>query len=120
MGDKVISQLLDPVPGHPILLASSSERAPPKVGDVVAERAECTTVCRHRVIRKEAGHDLPQPFALFWDRLVHPLSHVLLDSLELRPHAVATGFSLQRARSAVATGTKSRRVSPGMRTKPSD
>ena len=23
--------------------------------------------CLHRVIRKEAGHDLPQPFALFWD-----------------------------------------------------
>jgi hypothetical protein len=81
LGDKVISQLLDTVPGHPILLAPSSERAPPKVGDVVAERTECTTVCRHRVIRKEAGCDLPQPFALFWDRLVHPLSHVLLDFL---------------------------------------
>ena len=46
MGDKVISQLPDPVPGHPILLAPSSERAPPKVGDVVTERAECTTVRR--------------------------------------------------------------------------
>jgi len=96
LGDKVISQLPDPVPGHPILLAPSSERAPPKVGDVVTERAECTTVCRHCVIRKEAGHDLPQPIALFWNRLMHSLSHVLLYSLELRPHAVATGFSLQR------------------------
>jgi hypothetical protein len=53
LGDKVIRQLLDPVPGHPILLAPSSERAPPKVGDVVAECAECTTVCRHGFLLRQ-------------------------------------------------------------------
>ena len=39
---------------------SSPERAPPKVGNVVPERVECPTVCRYRVIFKEAGYDLPQ------------------------------------------------------------
>ena len=92
--NKVIGQLLDPVPGDPILLAASSQRSPPKVGDVVPERLECPTVCRYRMIFKEAGYDLPQPFPLFGDRLVPAPSHFLLDFLELRPHAVAAGFSL--------------------------
>ena len=96
LGKKVICQLFDPVPGDPILLAASSERPPPKVGDVVPERVECPTVCRYRVIFKEAGYDLPQPFSLFGDRLMPTPSHFLLDFLELRSHAVATGFSLQR------------------------
>ena len=46
------SQLFDPVPGDPIFLAASPERAPPKVGNVVPERVECPTVCRYRVNSK--------------------------------------------------------------------
>jgi hypothetical protein len=96
LGKKIICQLFDPVPGDPIFLGASPERAPPKVGNVVPERIECPTVCRHRVIFKEAGYDLPQPFPLFGDRLVPAPSHFLHDFLELHSHAVATGFSLQR------------------------
>jgi len=48
-GKKVICQLFDPMPGDPILLAASLERTPPKVGDMVPEPVECSTVCRHRV-----------------------------------------------------------------------
>jgi hypothetical protein len=96
LGKKVICQPFDPVPGGPILLAASPERAPPKVGNVVPEPVQCLTVCRHCVIFKEAGYDLPQPFPLFGDRLVPTSSHSLLDFLEFRSHAVATGFSLQR------------------------
>ena len=67
LGKKVICQLFDPMPGDPILLAASLERTPPKVGDMVPEPVECSTVCRHRVVFKEAGYDLPQPFPLFGD-----------------------------------------------------
>ena len=64
LGNKIICQLFDPVPDDPILLAASSQRSPPKVGDVVPERLECQIVCRQRVIFKEAGYDLSQPFPL--------------------------------------------------------
>jgi hypothetical protein len=96
LGKKVICQLFDPMPGDPILLAASLERTPPKVGDMVPEPVECSTVCRHRVIFKEAGYDLPQPFPLFGDWLVPAPSHLDFDFLELRTHAVAAGFSLQQ------------------------
>jgi hypothetical protein len=95
-GKKVIGQLPDPVPGHSILLAATLERAPPKVGDEVSERVQRAAVCRHRMIRKEAAYDLPQPFPLFRDGLMHPPSHLLFDVLELRSHSVTAGFSLQR------------------------
>jgi hypothetical protein len=94
-GEKVVSQPFDPVPGHAILLAPSPERTQPEFGDVVAERVKRATICRHRMIREEAGYDLPQPFPLFGDRLMHSPSHLLLDLLERRPHAIDTGFSLQ-------------------------
>ena len=108
LGNKIICQLFDPIPGDPILLAASLERTPPKVGDMVPEPDECSTVCRHCVIFKEAGYDLPQPFPLFGDRLVPTPSHVLLDFLELRPHAVAAGFSLQREAPAARSSADER------------
>ena len=92
---KVVSQLFDPTPGHPILLAPTSERAAPKIGDAMPECMQCTTIGRHRVVRKEAGCDLPQPFPLLGDWLMHSPLHLLLDFLELRPHSVTSGFSLQ-------------------------
>src|SRR5579863_2124916 len=92
--NKVVCQLFDPVPGGPILLAASLQRAPPKVGDVVPERLECPTVRRYCMIFKEAGYDLPQPLSLFGDRLVPAPSHFLLDFLEFRSHAVAARFAL--------------------------
>jgi hypothetical protein len=93
---KVVGQLFDPVPGHSIFLTSSSERAPPKVDDMVTEYMERTTVRRHRMICKEAGYDLPQPFPLFGDWLMPTPSHLVFDFLELHPHPVTSGFALQR------------------------
>ena len=78
-GKKVICQLFDPMPGDPILLAALLERTPPKVGDMVPEPVECSTVCWHRVIFKGAGYDLPQPFSLFGDWLMPAPSHFLFD-----------------------------------------
>src|SRR6516165_5336545 len=53
------------------------------------------SICRDRMVFKEAGYDLPQPFSLFGEWLVPTSSHFLLNFLELRSHAVAAGFSLQ-------------------------
>ena len=96
LGKKVIRKPFALIPGDLIFLAASLERTPPQIGDMVPEPDECSTVCRHRVILKEAGYDLPQPFPLFRDWLVPAPSHFLLDFLELRSHAVAAGLSLQR------------------------
>jgi hypothetical protein len=54
---KVVSQLFDPAPGHPILLGPTSERAASKIGDAMPECVQRTTVGRHRVVCKEAGYD---------------------------------------------------------------
>ena len=48
------------------------------------------------MVIEEAGDDPLQPFPLFGDRPVHTPSQVLLDFLELHPHAVAAGFPLER------------------------
>jgi hypothetical protein len=108
LGNKVICQLFDPVPRDPSLLAASLERPPPQVGDTVPEPDECSTVCRHCVIFKEAGYDLPQPFPLFGEGLMPTSSHFLLDFLELRPNAVATGFSLQCEEAAAGSSADER------------
>ena len=39
-----------------------------------------------------AVDDVPQPFPLLGDRLVHAPPHLLFNHLELRPHAVLPGF----------------------------
>ena len=55
---------------------------------------ECRTVGRHCVVVEVAGNDLPQPFPLLRDRLMHAPSQLLLDLPKLRPHAVAPGLPL--------------------------
>jgi len=92
-GEKVVDQLRDPFPRGVVLLTALPERASPQVRDVVAERAKCATVGRHRVICEETGDDLPQPLPLLGNRLVHPPSQFRLDLLELRPHAVAPALA---------------------------
>src|SRR5258708_24381339 len=60
--------------------------------------AECSDRCRvgrHGVIGEIASDNLRQPAPLLGDRLVHPVSHLLLDLLELTPHAVTPGFPLE-------------------------
>jgi hypothetical protein len=58
LGKKVICQLFDPVPGGPIFLAASQERAPPKVGNVMPERARQAPPQLDRPMRPMAmAHD---------------------------------------------------------------
>jgi hypothetical protein len=90
--EPIIGQLLNPRPREAIPLAASPERPPPEARGVGTERRECAKVRWHRVIIEEAGDDLPQPVPLLGDRLVPAPSHFLLDLLEFRRHAVASGF----------------------------
>src|SRR3979409_2732234 len=59
---------------------------------MMPEHLQCTTVSRHCVIVEVAADNPAQPPPLFRDRLVHAPSPLLLDLLELRPHAVPSGF----------------------------
>src|SRR5215831_9660641 len=101
-GEKVIRQLRDPSPGRAVLLTTPPERAAPEVDDPKTERAKLPNVCWHCVVCKEAGNNLPQPMPLFGDRVMPSLSHLLLNFLERRPHAVASGFPFDLELSAAA------------------
>src|SRR3981081_1891867 len=61
---------------------------------MMPEHLQCTTVSRHCVIVEVAADNPAQPPPLFRDRLVHAPSHLLLYLLELRPHAVPSGFAV--------------------------
>ena len=100
----VIHQLRHPLPSHPILLATSPQRASPEVGDVVPEHMQCMGIGRHCVVVEVAVDDVPQPFPLCGDRLVHAPPHFLFDHLELRSHAVRPGlpFDLEFTRAGLA------------------
>jgi len=89
-------QLLDALPRDAILLTAPPQRATPEADRVKPEGPECPKVRWHRVVGKKAGDDLPQPFPLLGDRLVHAPPQLPLDLLELCPHAVAPGPSLEK------------------------
>lgn len=48
-------------PRQAISLAATPERAPPQIGDVVAERRQRAPIRRHRVVGEVAGHHRTQP-----------------------------------------------------------
>ena len=73
--EKVVRQLRHPFPRDPILLAASPQRAPPEVGHMMPEHAECASIGRHCVIVEVATEDLPQPFPLLGEQ-AQPLSPV--------------------------------------------
>src|SRR6516162_4378713 len=91
----VISDLLHPLTRDPTVLTASRQRAAPEGNHVMAECSDRCRVGWHGVIREIASDNLRQPAPLFGDRLVHPVSHFLLDLLELAPHAVSPGFPLE-------------------------
>src|SRR6516162_2842441 len=99
----VVHQLRHPFPRHPILLAASPQRAPSKVGDMVPEHVQCTGIGWHCVVVEVAVDDVPQPFPLLGDRLVHAPPHLLFDHRELRSHAVPPGlpFDLEFSRAGL-------------------
>jgi hypothetical protein len=63
---------------------------------MVAKSRERLQVRRHRMICKEAANDFSEPFPLLGNRLMPPLSQLLLDLFELCSQAVAPGFPLEK------------------------
>src|SRR6185503_21204483 len=72
----VVCQLGHPCPRDPVLLAATSQRAPPEVGDVMPERDQCTGIGWHGVIVEVALDDTAQPLSLVGDRVVHAPPHL--------------------------------------------
>ena len=93
--EPVFGQLRNLQPSRAVFLTASPERALPEFGDEEAECSQRRTVGRHGVIVEVALDDLSQPFPLDRDRLVPALPQLLLDGLQLRPHAVAPGFPFE-------------------------
>ena len=93
--EPVVHQLRHSCPREPILLAATPQRAPPEIGDMVPERVQSTSVGRHGVVVEVAADDMPQPFPLYGDRLVHAPPHLLFDHPELCPHAVPPGLPFE-------------------------
>jgi hypothetical protein len=91
-GKPKVGQFGHPCPRDPSLLAASSKRAPPQVGDVVSEDGHCPSIRRHRVIVEVAVDHKPQPLSLIRNWLVHAPPQLLFYHLELRSHAVSPGF----------------------------
>src|ERR1700747_75491 len=82
-----VRQLCHSLPRDPSLVAATPQRAPPEVENMVPECVQCPAVGRHCVVGEVAGDDPVQPSPLFRDRLMHAPLQLLLDLLELRPHA---------------------------------
>ena len=62
----------------------------------MAKSRQCPRVGRYGMIGKVASNDLPKPFPGFRNRPVHPPAQSFPDLLELRPHAVPAGLSLDK------------------------
>src|SRR5258708_38352071 len=82
-------------PRRCVLLAAPAKRAPPQVGEVVAEVPERAGIGRDRAVGVEAPRDLPQPGALLVDRLMHPAAQRLLDRPQRAAHPVAARLPLE-------------------------
>src|ERR1039458_8450819 len=94
LGEPVVRQSPYAVPSEPVILTSPPKRAPPQVDDPVPKRAKRPAVSRDCIIGKVPGYDLPQPFPLFGNRMVHSTPELRLNVQELRPQAVAPGLPL--------------------------
>src|SRR5262245_6988045 len=75
-------------------VAASGEYPPPASGNLSSEGHKCLRIGWHCMVVEVAAHDVVQPRPLIGDRLVHAPAHVLLNHLELRPHAVRSGLPL--------------------------
>src|SRR6185312_4541372 len=75
---------------------------PPQVSHVMPEDVQCLRIRRHRVIVEVALHHKTQPLSLIRNWQVHTPPQLLFDPLELRPHAVRSGFpsNLESARAS--------------------
>ena len=81
------------------------------------KRDQCLGISWHGVIVEVALDDTAQPLSLVGDRVVHALPHFRFYLLELRSHAVATGFpfDLELARLGFAANEGEAQEAEGLR-----
>src|SRR5260370_16643516 len=96
-GKPVGDQFRHAFPCEPIFLTAPPKRSSPEIGHIMPERRERPTVCRNRVVGEVARHDLPQPFPLLWNRLMHPAQYLPLNVPNLPPHPLPSGLPLMLA-----------------------
>src|SRR6185312_59933 len=90
--EPLLRQLPHVPPPEGAPLAATVENLHPAADNRVAEVHERTIICRHRVVVVVAADYLRQPLALNRDWLMHAPPQLLLDGLQLHPHAVAARF----------------------------
>src|SRR5207248_3368786 len=80
---------IDRLTPHAVGLVAARGLVSPDFDDEEAEAVERPTVGRHRMVVEVAGDDLPQPFTLFENWLMHAPSQLPLHGFQLCPHAIA-------------------------------
>jgi hypothetical protein len=71
------------------LLTTPPERYPPEAKHPVPENTETIKIPRDGVVVEIALQDRPEPFAGLWHEIVHTLTKLLFDFLQLLPHTLA-------------------------------
>src|SRR5271169_3936159 len=101
-GQPVLGDFPCPLPCGLVSLAASFKRAPPEFSHTASEYHEGRHVCRHGMVGEETPDDLLKPLPLLGYGMVSPLPQLLLNFLEFRPAAVASGLPLKLENSAAA------------------
>ena len=91
-------QSLNSGPVGPVLLAATAESPPPEPSHPLAKYSEAVGISRYRVIVEVALHHRLEPLSGLLRGIVHSLSELMPDRLQLRPHALAAGLALHRKR----------------------
>jgi hypothetical protein len=82
-GQPVINQTAHALPGKPLPLAASAQRAIPQTADIEAKRIQRLQVRRHSIIALVSGDHRPQPLAHFRHWLMQPLAQFRFELTEL-------------------------------------
>src|SRR5215467_10622143 len=81
--EPLVNKAIHPDPVEISSLTAATEYHSPPSDDLVPEHLERSKVRRHGVVVEVAADDGPQPFALFGNRVMHTLPHLLFDHPQL-------------------------------------
>ena len=76
-------------PVDPVLLAPAAESTPPVREHPIPKHTQALEIAGDRIIVEVPLHDRLEPLAGLAHGIVHPLAELLLNLLQLRPHAFA-------------------------------
>jgi len=83
------SQDKDARPVDPVLLAAAAKSTPPEREHPIPKHAQTREVAGDRIVVEVTLHDRLEPSAGLAHGIVHPLTELLLNLSQLRPHAFA-------------------------------